>query len=180
MSIKKIALTAIAAAALMAPTLSAANAHHIDKKRTHASDRYDDHDKYDRKRGLGKANRYDKYDNYDDYVAAKRRKLHLTKTGNIRTPGILKRMERQRDRIRAGRKNGDLTWREARRLRKGIRRVRRALHRARYDGNVTGYERRELRDMLNDNSKRINRLRNNHKTASRHFRKFRKYVDLDF
>lgn len=165
MSIKKIALTALAAAALAAPTLATADAHHIDKKRDHA---------------IKKHNNFNKFDKYDDFVRAKRKKNHLRHAGNLRTPGIDRRIERQRDRIRNGRRSGDLTWNEARKLRKGLRRIVRARRIAKFDGNVSGYERRDLRDMLNHNGKRIRRLRNNHKTANRHLRKFRKYVDINF
>ncbi len=164
MSIKKFASTAIAAAALGAPTLSAAHAHHIDKKKNHVVEKYG----------------FDKYDSYDDYVRGRRDRKGLRHAGNLRTPGIDRRIERQAKRIRSGRQAGDLTWNEARKLRKGLRRIVRARSYAKYDGNVTRQERRELRDMLDHNGQRIRRLRNNNKTASRHFRKFRKYVDLDY
>ncbi|MGI9407290.1 MAG: hypothetical protein ACR2O4_13050 [Hyphomicrobiaceae bacterium] len=132
MSIKKIALAAVAAIALTAPTLTAANAHHINKK------------KQDRVAALG-----------------------------TYTPGIDRKIERQRNRIRNGRIRGDLTWRETRRLRRGLKRIRRAKQYAAYDGHITRYERRELHDMLAHNSERIYRLRHNNRTANRYFRKFR-------
>ncbi len=162
MSIKTFALTALAAAALVAPTLATADAHHIDKKRDHAIKKHSNNG------------------SYDDFVRVNRNKKHLRHAGNLRTPGINRRIERQGERIRNGRRSGDLTWNEARKLRKGLRRIVRARNVAKFDGRVTQYERRELRDMLDHNGQRIRRLRNNHKTANPRFRKFRKYINFNY
>ena len=136
MSFKRIALTAIVAAAFVAPGMTAANA---GKKH---------HKKHDRIERL----------DYDDDI-------HNVRLGNTRTRGIDRRINRQHRRIRNGRIDGDLTFREYRKLRRGLNRIRRARHYAKADGHVSRYERRELRDMLSDHSERIYRLRNNNRTA---------------
>ncbi|MGI9425308.1 MAG: hypothetical protein ACR2PA_19100 [Hyphomicrobiaceae bacterium] len=85
--------------------------------------------------------------------------------GNTFTPGIDKRIKRQRKRIRRGRRSGDLTFGEFQRLRFGLARIRAARQFAKFDGHVSRNERRRLHRMLNRHSRKINRLRNNHRVA---------------
>jgi len=146
MSIKKIALTAVAAAAFLAPTMTGASAHHIDGKRH--------------------------LNNYDKHVVAKR--FHTA------TPRIDRRIANQARRIRVGRRSGDLTFREMRRLRKGLRNIRRARNFAKRDGRVTRWERQDLLSMLNRNGKKIRRLRNNRKNAHPTYRKLRKFINYNY
>lgn len=143
MSLKKIALTAVAAAALLAPTMTGADAAHKNNKT------------------------YKVYKNNNKHVSLRH--------GNVNTRGIDRKIENHQNRIRAGRIKGDLTFREVRKLRRGLNRIREARYFAKRDGNVTRSERRELRSMLSDHSERIYRLRHNHRTANKFFRKFSKY-----
>ncbi len=145
MSLKRIALTAIVAAAFVAPGMTAANA---GKKH---------HKKNDRIERL----------NYDD-------DLYNVSYGNTRTRGIDRKIKNQHRRIRNGRIDGDLTFGEFRRLRRGLNRIRKARRYAKSDGHVSRYERRELRHMLRDHSQRIRRLRNNDRTAFKPFLKYAK------
>ncbi len=71
------------------------------------------------------------------------------------TAGVERRIDRQAERIEAGRQRGDLTFREGRQLRRELRRVRRELRWAKEDGVVTGREVRAIRNMLNDTSRMI-------------------------
>ena len=86
---------------------------------------------------------------------------------SVYTPGIERRIHRQKKRIRHARLNGSLTWLQARRLRRRLANVRRELWLASMDGNVTRYERRHLHRMLDRNSRRIARMRNNERVGSR-------------
>ncbi|MEL7544309.1 MAG: hypothetical protein AAGJ70_11100 [Pseudomonadota bacterium] len=101
----------------------------------------------------------------------KRNRRGVRPFGNLRTPGINRRLNRQRNRIRNARRNGRLTFGEARRVRKGLKRVRRALHIARFDGHVSRFERRKLHNMLDRNGRKIRRLANNGRFANGHRRK---------
>lgn len=79
----------------------------------------------------------------------------------IRTPRIRQRINNQARRIRVGVVRGDLTRREAIRVRSGLSQVRRRLRRARRDGIVTRRERVAINGLLNRNGRVIYRLRNN-------------------
>jgi hypothetical protein len=75
--------------------------------------------------------------------------------------GIDRREANQRMRIRQGVRHGDLTWREARRLRAGQRRIHRVERRRWADGRLSLRERARLHRMLDRQSHRIYRLRHN-------------------
>lgn len=71
------------------------------------------------------------------------------------------RMEKQHYRIRDGIDRGELTRKEAKRLRKQQRHIIRLTHKFMNDGYMDRYEFRELRDELNRAGKRIYRLKHN-------------------
>ncbi|MEO0619024.1 MAG: hypothetical protein AAFZ01_07065 [Pseudomonadota bacterium] len=91
--------------------------------------------------------------------------IKVARRGNLRTPGINRRLANQQLRIRNGFRSGRLTFGEARRVRKGVKRVRNALRRARFDGHVSRFERRRLHNMLDRNGRKIRRLANNGRFA---------------
>jgi hypothetical protein len=77
------------------------------------------------------------------------------------TPNIDRREARQEWRIRQGERSGQLTRREARRLQRGERHIRRMELRAKANGRVTPRERRHMERALNRESRRIYRLKHN-------------------
>ena len=74
---------------------------------------------------------------------------------------IEQRLENQRYRIRDGIDRGELTRKEARRLRKQQRYIRHLKRQFMYDGYLDHYEFSELRNALNRASQRIYRLKHN-------------------
>src|SRR5689334_17454797 len=78
-----------------------------------------------------------------------------------RSPLINRRERHQARRIHQGVKSGELTPREARVLRQEEREVRWDEREAKSDGKLTPMERRHLRRELNQNSRRIYRLKHN-------------------
>ena len=90
---------------------------------------------------------------------------HDVRHGNTYTPGIDRRIRRQNRRIRRGRDFGDLTRGEYFRLKYRLFRIKNARRYAKIDGYVSRGERRRLHRMLDRNSRRINRLRNNGRYA---------------
>lgn len=86
------------------------------------------------------------------------------------------RLDRQDMRIENGIESGELTRKEARRLRKQQRRIARLKRDFRRDGHLTRKERRTLKNELSRASKRIYRLKHNdryRKSRHRHHRKHR-------
>lgn len=81
------------------------------------------------------------------------------------TPGTDGRQHLQRERIREGRRNGDLTRREARKLRREQRHIQRMERRAQRDGQVGPREKRKL-DRAQDRASR-NIFRKKHNRRSR-------------
>lgn len=81
--------------------------------------------------------------------------------GDISTPGIDRRVRRQHRRIRRGRRLGDLTRGEYRRLMFALFNIRVERRFAKRDGYVSFRERRRLQRMLTRNGRNIRRLRNN-------------------
>ena len=77
------------------------------------------------------------------------------------TPLVTKRLERQGRKIRNGRNAGKLTRQEAAYLRSNLREIRFRKRLAARDGVVTRRERLRLHAMLDRNSVRIKRLKNN-------------------
>ncbi len=77
-------------------------------------------------------------------------------------------LDNQRYRIRDGIKNGELTHKEARHLRKQQRHIIRLTYHFMHDGYLNRNEFRELRDKLNHANKRIYRLK--HNDRNRHAR----------
>jgi hypothetical protein len=78
---------------------------------------------------------------------------------------IEQRLENQRFRIRDGVTTGELTRKEAKRLRKQQRRIARLARSFMYDGYLDRYEFSELREKLNRASQRIYRLKHNHRVG---------------
>ena len=85
------------------------------------------------------------------------------------------RIDRQHRRIEQGVRSGDLTRKEAKRLRKQLRHIVRLEHRYTRDGHLDRHERRKLQHKLNVASNRIYRLRHN----DRYRRYFKDRYDLD-
>ena len=77
------------------------------------------------------------------------------------TPRVDRREARQQARIRQGVRSGELTPREAARLRMGERHIRRMERRDKADGVVTPRERRQLNRAENRESRRIAHLKHN-------------------
>jgi hypothetical protein len=73
------------------------------------------------------------------------------------TPHYDARQAHQRERIENGVRNGDLTWRETRRLAAGQVHLNRVERRAKSDGVVTARERAHLQHEENQQSRRIYR-----------------------
>jgi len=74
---------------------------------------------------------------------------------------IDRRLSNQHARTRAGRKNGDLTRRELKRIRKDQHKIARMDRRFGSDGRYTGHERRKLNKALDRASHRVYRAKNN-------------------
>ena len=74
---------------------------------------------------------------------------------------IEQRLDNQHSRIRKGIGSGELTRKEAKRLRKQQRFIMRLTYKFMHDGYLDRYESRELRDELSRASKRIYRLKHN-------------------
>lgn len=81
--------------------------------------------------------------------------------GRVATPVINRRIARQSQRIRNGRRTGWLTRFEALRLNGRLVAIRSALKMARFDGRVSPRERNRLLWMLDANSRRIAQLGRN-------------------
>jgi hypothetical protein len=77
------------------------------------------------------------------------------------TPGVDKRQRNQAERIYNGVANGDLSFRETRKLIRGQIHNRRLEKRFKSDGVVTGFERFRLHNSLNNQSARIYRKKHN-------------------
>ena len=71
------------------------------------------------------------------------------------------RIDRQHDRIRHGVKNGELTRKEAKQLRRQHRHITKLERRFSRDGRLDRYERRTLRRELDAAGKKIRRLKHN-------------------
>jgi hypothetical protein len=82
---------------------------------------------------------------------------------NTETNRIHRREVAQQERIRAGARRGDLTRGERLRLRHGQQHIRRMTWRANRDGHMSRYERRHIERAQNRQSRRIYRLRHNHR-----------------
>jgi hypothetical protein len=85
--------------------------------------------------------------------------LALTVSGSVLagTPRYDARQQHQRERIVNGVQNGELTWRETRRLSAGQVHLNRVEKRAKSDGVVTRRERAHLHHEANQQSRRIQR-----------------------
>lgn len=180
MTLNRIAIATITAAAFALP-LGAANAHHID--RDVAKKHVDNHrlhakqDRVERRRNRDIDAEF--FTDLDDSELVRvrvdnrrrvNRRFNLRHEGNVRTPLIRDRIANQRRRIRRARRAGELTFRESRRLNRGLRQIRRALRVARSNGDVSRRERRVIRAMLNENHRRIVRFANNHRKPGRLYR----------
>ena len=87
--------------------------------------------------------------------------VQFVRHGSVYTPVIDRRFDRQRKRIRHARRDGSLTWLEARRLRSSLANIRRQLWLASMDGKVTRHERQHVNQMLDRSRRRITRYCNN-------------------
>lgn len=85
---------------------------------------------------------------------------------NTETNRIHRREVAQQSRIRQGVRQGDLTRGERWRLRHGQQHIRRMTVRARRDGHMSRYERRRIERAQDRQSRRIYRLRHNHRERS--------------
>lgn len=82
-------------------------------------------------------------------------------TAAFATPRVDRRQAAQRERIHDGVRGGQLTPREAARLRMGQRRVARVEHRVGLDGRIGVRERARLERLQDRQSRAIGRLRHN-------------------
>jgi len=82
------------------------------------------------------------------------------------TPRIDRREARQHARIHQGARSGQLTRHEAGKLRRDQRHIARVERRAKADGVVTPQERRRITHAQNRESRRIYRLKHNHRTRT--------------
>ncbi|MGI9523192.1 MAG: hypothetical protein ACR2PG_16260 [Hyphomicrobiaceae bacterium] len=96
--------------------------------------------------------------------------IEQARLGGDHTRHIDRRIRRQNKRIRKGRRVGDLTVFEYRRLRFRMFQIRNARRLVKLDGVVSFRERRRLHRLLDRNSDRIRRLRNNGRFAYFGFR----------
>ncbi len=83
------------------------------------------------------------------------------------TPGIDSREATERARIAEGRASGELTNKEARRLKAQQRHIQRTERRAKADGNVTPQEREKLKREENRASRNIRRQKHDGQTKPR-------------
>ena len=102
--------------------------------------------------------------------------VHFVRHSSVYAPGIDRRIDRQRKRIRHARRDGALTWWQARRLSLRLANIRSELRFASMDGKVTRYERQYLNQILDTNSRRIERLRRNYPVRSG--RRLRKHINF--
>ena len=91
--------------------------------------------------------------------------VSLLASAALATPRIDSRQAHQRARIAHGRASGQLTRREAARLRAGQRQVRRMERCAESDGLVTRGERRRVERVQDRESRAIYRLKHNRRTV---------------
>ena len=77
------------------------------------------------------------------------------------------RIDRQKDRIRHGVKNGELTRKEAKKLRRQNRHIAKLERRFTRDGHLDRYERRTLRQELNQANRKIRKLKHNDRYRDR-------------
>ncbi|GAA4842911.1 hypothetical protein [Algivirga pacifica] len=77
------------------------------------------------------------------------------------TPGIAMTQVVQAARIKQGENSGELTRREARKLRRKQQKVQRMKWKAKEDGRVTAKERKKIRKAQKKNSRRIYRKKHN-------------------
>ncbi len=87
----------------------------------------------------------------------------LAWSGTASAGSLQKRLENQHYRIRDGIADGELTYREARRLRHHHRVVRQMRHHFLADGHLSHRERKILNYRLDRNSYRIKALKHNHR-----------------
>ena len=90
---------------------------------------------------------------------------HSVATSQTKTPVINQREWNQQARIRQGVKSGELTRGEARRLEAREGKIKADKMVAKSDGKVTPAERRRLKREENRASRRIYRLKHNHRKA---------------
>ena len=88
------------------------------------------------------------------------------------------RIHNQSRRIRRGRRQGRLTWVEARRVRFELSHIRGFFARYMSDDHLNYREKRHLRRLLNRNSRRIHRLTHNRRNAWNDRTPWRKYRNV--
>ena len=84
-------------------------------------------------------------------------------TPETNTPRINKRQHEQQKRIRQGVRSGELTKREAKKIEKDERGIRREERAAKADGTVTAEERKAINKDLNKTNRRIYRAKHNNR-----------------
>jgi hypothetical protein len=82
------------------------------------------------------------------------------------TPGLDKRQQAQKERIKQGVKSGELTRKETKRLVRGQVELRRDERAAKADGEVTAAERIELQREANQQSRKIYRQKHDEQTRN--------------
>jgi hypothetical protein len=93
--------------------------------------------------------------------------LGLSAVSLAHTPGINRRERREQNRIRQGVRNGELTRREAERLRAEQFRIRAYEARSKSDGNLTRRERYRLDEMMDRASRDIYRQKHDNQDRDR-------------
>lgn len=82
----------------------------------------------------------------------------------LRDPGVNARQERQKNRIKQGIRSGELTKREAKRLRDEHSEIKQLEAAYKSDGKLTQDERKDLHHELNENSKKIRKQKHDGQT----------------
>ena len=100
--------------------------------------------------------------------------------GHYRYNRFEHRLDRQHGRIQHGIRNGELTRKEAKRLREQQRHIAKLERRFQRDGYLDRHERRTLRRELDHASQRIYRLKHNDRYRGRHLGKHRRYGHHDY
>lgn len=90
-----------------------------------------------------------------------------------------RRHDRQHARIVKGAKSGELTRKEAKRLRKQHRDIGKLAHKFKRDGRLSRYERHTLRHELDHASRRIQQFKHNDRNRPRHYGTHRRHDKHD-
>lgn len=86
---------------------------------------------------------------------------NATQTPGTNTPGITKRQQNQKHRVKQGVKSGELTAKETGKLATEVKENKAAKMDAKADGTVTGAERKEIQKSQSQTSRKIYRAKHN-------------------